>query len=155
MPTHKPGTLCHSNVSHGHSCSSAPPDSELHPFSEEPVPLLALPSSSLVSMATHRKVTQTITPLPLILCGFPPTQIVQVPSPAPSTTSQPCSVLRPIMDPAQPKPRLPCAGQPCCPPGRCSSLSGKSLLISNAPVESILLLSETVQLQCGTGRRCI
>jgi hypothetical protein len=106
------GTLCHS---HGHSCSSAPPDSELPPFSEEPVLLLALPSSSLVSMATHGKVTQAITPLPLILCGFPPTQTVQVPSPAPSTTSQPCSVLRAIMNPAQPKPYLPCAPcQACC-----------------------------------------
>lgn len=90
MPTHRPGTLCHSNVSHGHNYSSAPPDSELHPFSQEPVLIPAPPSSSPVSMATHGKVTQAITPLPLILCGFPQTQIVQVPS-------QPCSVLRPTM----------------------------------------------------------
>lgn len=90
MPTHRPGTLCHSNVSHGHNYSSAPPDSELHPFSQEPVLIPAPPSSCPVSMATHGKVTQAITPLPLILCGFPQTQIVQVPS-------QPCSVLRPTM----------------------------------------------------------
>lgn len=65
--TFKPGTLRHSHLSRGCSCSPAPPHSELLPFSEELVLLPTLPSSSLVSMATRGKVSQTITPLPLIL----------------------------------------------------------------------------------------
>lgn len=47
-------------------------------------------------------------PLPLILCGFPPTQTVQVPNPEPSTSSQPCSLLRPSMDPRSGKATPPC-----------------------------------------------
>lgn len=153
--TYKPGTLA--ILSHDHSCSPAPPNSELHPFSEGAYPapcslLPAPPSSSLVSMATLGKVIQTIRPLPLILCGFPPTQTVQVPSPAPSTTSQPCSVLRPSLDPVQAKARLPCAHHTA--PWKASSLAGKRLLVSNGPVERTLLLSKTVQRQPSSGRRC-
>lgn len=149
--THKPGTPA--DLSRDHSCPTAhPSQSFILSLRNLSCSLLPAPSSSLVSMATLGKVTHTIGPLPLILCGFLLTQTVQVPSPAPSTTSQPCSVLRPSMDPVQAKPCFPYAHHAA--PWKVSSLAGKCLLISTAPVESTLLLSKTVQLQPSSGRRC-